>query len=60
MLLDIIELTNLIHDSLYLAQKLLEVIDRLHITCAIMSVTRDNASPNNIMLDKFKAVVATQ
>ena len=60
MLLDIIELTNPIHDSLYLAQKLFKVTDRLHITCAIMSITRDNASPNNIMLDKFKAVVATQ
>jgi hypothetical protein len=60
MLLDIIELTNPVHDGLYLAQKLLEVTDRLHITCAIMSVTRDNASPNNTMLDEFEAVIATQ
>jgi hypothetical protein len=60
LLLDIIELTNPVHNGLYLAQKLLEVTDRLHITCAIMSVTRDNASPNNTMLDEFEAVVATQ
>jgi hypothetical protein len=60
LLLDIIELTNPVHDGLYLAQKLLEVTDRLQITCAIMSVTRDNASPNNTMLDEFEAVVASQ
>jgi hypothetical protein len=59
MLLDIIKLTNPIHDGLYLAQKLLEVIDKLQITCAIMSITRDNASPNNTMLDEFEAVVAS-
>jgi hypothetical protein len=58
LLLDIIKLMNPIHDGLYLAQKLLEVINRLYITCAIMSVTRDNASPNNIMLDEFKAIIA--
>jgi hypothetical protein len=43
-----------------LAQKLLEVTNRLYITCAIILVTRDNALPNNIMLDKFKAIIATQ
>jgi hypothetical protein len=59
MLLDIIELTNPVHDGLYLAQKLLEVTDKLQITCAIMSITRDNASPNNTILDEFKAVVAS-
>jgi hypothetical protein len=60
MLLDIIELTNPVHNGLYLAQKLLEVTDRLYITYAIMLVTRDNASPNNTILDEFKAVIATE
>jgi hypothetical protein len=59
LLLNIIKLINPIHDSLYLAQKLLKVTNRLQITCAIMSITRDNASPNNTMLDKFKAIIAT-
>ena len=59
LLLDIIELTNPVHDGLYLAQKLLKVTNRLQITCAVMLVTRDNASLNNIMLDEFKAVVAS-
>jgi hypothetical protein len=42
------------------AKTLLEVMNRLGITCAVMSVTRDNASPNDTMLEEFEAVVATQ
>lgn len=49
-LLDIIELTNPVHDGYYLCKKLIQVTDRLGITCSIISVTRDNASPNNIIL----------
>lgn len=41
-----------------MAIKMLEVTDRLGITCSVLSVTRDNASPNDIMLDEFEAVVA--
>jgi hypothetical protein len=59
-LLDIIELRNPVHSGEYLATKMLEVTDRLGITCAILSVTRDNASPNDTMLDEFEAVVAGQ
>ena len=59
-LLDILELTEPVHDGQYLAEKLVEVTDRLQITCFIISVTRDNASPNNSMLDEFEAVVAEQ
>ena len=56
-LLDIIELTDPCHDGHYLCTKLLEVTDRLGIICAVISVTRDNASPNNTMLEEFEADV---
>jgi hypothetical protein len=56
-LIDIIELEDPVHDGNYLCEKLLEVTDRLGITCAIISITRDNASPNDTMLEMFEAVV---
>jgi hypothetical protein len=43
-LLDIIELTSPVHDDRYLCKELLGVTNRLGITFAVMSVTRDNAS----------------
>jgi hypothetical protein len=58
LLLDIIELTEPVHDGVYLCKKLLEVTDRLGITCAVISVTRDNAAPNDTMLYEFEAEVA--
>ncbi len=60
LLLDIIELTNPVHNGKYLAEKLLEVTNRLSITCSILAITRDNASPNNVMLDYFQTAVADQ
>jgi hypothetical protein len=60
LLLDIIELTKPIHDGVYLCEKLLEVTNRLGITCAILAITRDNASTNNSMLDEFEACVEAQ
>jgi hypothetical protein len=60
MLLDIIELINPVHDGAYLCKKLLEVTDRLGITCSIISVTRDNASPNDTMLVRFEDCVKVQ
>jgi hypothetical protein len=59
-LLDIIELTKPIHDGPYLCEKLLEVTNRLGITCAILAIIRDNASPNNTMLNEFEACVHEQ
>lgn len=59
-LLDIIELTNPVYSGKYLATKMLEVTDRLGITCAIISVTRDNTSPNDTILDEFEAVFTRQ
>jgi hypothetical protein len=60
LLLDIIELTKPIHDGVYLCEKLLEVTNRFSITCAILAITRDNASTNNLMLDEFEACVEAQ
>jgi hypothetical protein len=57
LLLDIIELEDAVHSGAYLATKLLAVTDRLNITCAILAITRDNASPNDTMLDDFEAEV---
>jgi hypothetical protein len=48
-LIDIIELTDPVYDGHYLCTKLLEVTNRLGITCAIISITRDNESPNDTM-----------
>ena len=59
-LLDILEIDEPVHSGAYLAKKLLEVTDRLQITCAIISITRDNAKPNDTMFDEFEAVVSDQ
>jgi hypothetical protein len=57
-LLDIIELTDPSHSGAYLCKKLLEVTDRLGISYAIISVTRDNAAPNDTMLHEVEAELA--
>ena len=56
-LLDIIELSDACHNGPYLATKLLEVTDAFDITSSMISVTRDNAAPNNVMLSEFEAAV---
>lgn len=56
-LLDIIKLEDAIHSGRYLYEKLLEITDRFDITSSIISITRNNASPNNTMLEEFEAVV---
>lgn len=43
---------------MYLCKKLLVVTDDWGITNSIISITRDNASSNNVMLDEFEAIVA--
>ena len=57
LLLDILEINEPIYSGTYLYTKLVEVTDRLGITYAIMLVIRDNAKPNDIMLNKYKVVV---
>ena len=58
--LDIIELSDACHSGVYLATKLLEVTDRWKITQSVISITRDNASPNDSMMDEFEAAVEEQ
>jgi hypothetical protein len=55
--LDIIELIEPVHDRAYFCKKLLEVTNRLSITCAIISITRDNTSPNDKILEYFEAYI---
>jgi hypothetical protein len=57
LLLDILEIIEPVYLRAYLYKKLVEVINRLGITYTIILITRDNAKPNNLMLDDFKAVV---
>jgi hypothetical protein len=57
LLLDIFKIIKPVYLGVYLYKKLVEVIDRLGITYAIILVTRDNVKPNNLMLNDFKVVV---
>jgi hypothetical protein len=57
LLLNIIEIIEPFYLGVYLCEKLLEVINRLGITCAIILVTRDNVKPNDLMLNDFEVVV---
>jgi hypothetical protein len=57
LLLNILEIIEPVYLRAYLYKKLVEVTDRLGITCAIILVIKDNVKPNNLMLNDFKAVV---
>jgi hypothetical protein len=57
-LLDIIELTDLVHSREYLAEKLSEITDSLKITKAVFTITRDNAALNNTMLNDFEVAAS--
>jgi hypothetical protein len=56
-LVDILQLDEPIHSGAYLCRKLVEVTNSYHYTHAIISVTRDNASVNDTMLEEFEAIV---
>jgi hypothetical protein len=56
-LLDIIKLSELIYNGYYFCMKLLEVTNRLGITCVVIFITRDNTSPNNKMFNEFESIV---
>jgi hypothetical protein len=58
-LLDIIELSEPVHDGYYFCTKLLEVTNRLGITCAVIFITRDNTSPNNKMFNEFESIITS-
>lgn len=57
-LLDVIKLTDLVYSREYLAEKLSKITDLLKITKAVFTITRDNATPNNTMLNEFKAAAS--
>jgi hypothetical protein len=58
-LLDIIKLSEPVHDGYYFCTKLLEVINRLGITCVVIFITRDNTSLNNKILDEFESIITS-
>jgi hypothetical protein len=57
-LLDLIELTDLVHSGEYLAEKLSEITDSLKITKAVFTITQDNVASNNTMLNEFEAAAS--
>jgi hypothetical protein len=57
-LLDIIELTDLVHFREYLAEKLSKITNSLKITKVVFTITRDNAALNNTMLNDFETAAA--
>jgi hypothetical protein len=57
-LLDIIELTDLVHSGEYLAKKLSKITNSLRITKVVFTITRDNAASNNTMLNEFEAAAS--
>jgi hypothetical protein len=59
-LLDIVELQEPIHSGEYLAEQLLQVTNNFDITQAVFTVTRDNAGPNNTMLQELEATTKEQ
>jgi hypothetical protein len=59
-ILDLIELKEPIHSGEYLAEMLVKITDSLGITHSVFTVTRDNASPNDVMLSNFESEAYTQ
>ena len=57
-LLDIIELTDLVHFGEYLAKKLSEITSSLKITKVVFTITWDNAASNNTMLNEFEVAMS--
>ena len=53
-LLDVIHLKEPIHSGEYLADQLLTVTENYSITCAVFTITRDNASNNTTMLTSYE------
>jgi hypothetical protein len=52
--IDLLKLTEPIHSSDYLTEKLLEITSSMLITRGVFTITRDNAKPNDIMLEEYK------
>jgi hypothetical protein len=58
--LDIVHFQNLIHSDEYLTEQLLKVTNDFNITEYIFTITRDNATTNNSMLDEFETAIKEQ
>ena len=54
MVLSIVELPNPLHSGKYLSKRLFQITEHFGITEAVMTVTRDNASPNDTMLKDYE------
>ena len=53
-ILDVVKLQEPIHSGKYLVEQLIAVTDDYHITPAVFTVTRDNASANTVMLLEYE------
>jgi hypothetical protein len=56
--LDVVHLKEPIHSGEYLAEQLVAVTDDYHITSAVFTITRDNASANTVMLAEFEKLAS--
>jgi hypothetical protein len=56
-ILEVLELQDPVHSGAYMTQLLLQVTNDFGITNSIFTVTRNNASPNNVILNGFKEEV---
>ena len=59
-LLDVVHLKDPIHSGEYLAEQLLSITNNFNITEYIFTITQDNASLNNSMLDLFEETATEQ
>ena len=58
--MDVVHFTDPIHDGEYLAEQLLSVTNDFNITEYIFTITRDNVSSNDSMLDQFEETATEQ
>jgi hypothetical protein len=54
------ELQEPIHSKEYLSKMLVKITDSFSITHSIFTITRDNTTPNDVMLSNFKSKVYSQ
>lgn len=54
-IMDVVKLKEPIHSSKYLSDELVAITNNFQVTQAVFIVTRDNASPNDVMYNNFEA-----
>ena len=52
--INLLKLIEPIHSSDYLVEKLLEITNSMLITHGIFTIIRDNAKPNDVILEEYK------